>query len=66
MREAVTRLRDEASQAGRNPQDITISFRAPLAFANDDYVRRAGKGQRLVAPAPLLARVLRVADFPVV
>src|SRR5262245_34657370 len=34
MREAVARLRDEASQAGRNPQDITISFRAPLAFDN--------------------------------
>jgi alkanesulfonate monooxygenase SsuD/methylene tetrahydromethanopterin reductase-like flavin-dependent oxidoreductase (luciferase family) len=35
MREAVARLREEAGQAGRNPQDITISFRAPLAFAND-------------------------------
>ena len=40
MREAVTRLRDEASQAGRNPQDITISFRAPIAFANDSGTSR--------------------------
>jgi probable F420-dependent oxidoreductase len=40
MREAVTRLRDEASQAGRHPQDITISFRAPLAFANDGGTSR--------------------------
>ena len=28
------------SQAGRNPQDITISFRAPLAFSNDGGVMR--------------------------
>ena len=40
MREAVARLRDEASQAGRHPQDITISFRAPLAFANDGGTSR--------------------------
>ena len=40
MRQAVARLRDEASQAGRNPQDITISFRAPLAFSNDGGVMR--------------------------
>jgi probable F420-dependent oxidoreductase len=40
MREAVARLRDEASQAGRNPQDITISFRAPLAFDNDGGASR--------------------------
>jgi probable F420-dependent oxidoreductase len=40
MREAVARLRDEASQAGRNPQDITISFRAPLAFADDGGTSR--------------------------
>ena len=33
MRAAVARLRDEASKAGRNPQDMTISFRAPIAFS---------------------------------
>src|SRR5262245_53303414 len=32
--------RDEASAAGRNPQDITISFRAPLAFDNDGGASR--------------------------
>ena len=40
MHEAVTRLRDEASLAGRNPQDITISFRAPIAFTNDGGTSR--------------------------
>src|SRR5262249_41545288 len=40
MREAVAHLRDEASRAGRNPQDITISFRAPLALGNDGGASR--------------------------
>ena len=30
MRSAVAELRAEAEKAGRNPQDITISFRGPL------------------------------------
>ena len=34
------KLRDEASKAGRNPQDITISFRAPIAFSNDGGAAR--------------------------
>src|SRR6267143_1373419 len=40
MRQAFARLRDEASQAGRKAQDITISFRAPLAFSNDGGTAR--------------------------
>ncbi len=35
MKNAVARLRDEASRAGRNPQDVTISFRGPIVFADD-------------------------------
>ena len=34
MQTAVTRLYEEADKAGRNPQDITISFRAPLFFSD--------------------------------
>jgi len=34
MPEAVAQLHDEAHKAGRNPQDITISFRAPLVFSD--------------------------------
>jgi alkanesulfonate monooxygenase SsuD/methylene tetrahydromethanopterin reductase-like flavin-dependent oxidoreductase (luciferase family) len=40
MRVAVARLRDEASKAGRNPQQITISFRAPIAFADGGGAQR--------------------------
>jgi probable F420-dependent oxidoreductase len=40
MRTAVARLRDETSKAGRNPQDITISFKAPIAFSNDGGATR--------------------------
>src|SRR5947199_409480 len=38
--DALSRLRDGASHVGRNLQDITISFRAPLAFANDGGASR--------------------------
>lgn len=34
MRQAVARLHDEANKAGRHPEDVTISFRAPLVFAD--------------------------------
>jgi len=36
----VAQLRDEASKAGRNPQQITISFRAPMAFADSSGTQR--------------------------
>jgi probable F420-dependent oxidoreductase len=52
MRLAVAQLREEASKAGRNPQDITISFRAPIAFT------AAGGAQR----RPLTGSVTAIQD----
>jgi hypothetical protein len=40
MRTAVAQLRAEAGKAGRNPQDITISFRAPIAFTDAGGIQR--------------------------
>jgi probable F420-dependent oxidoreductase len=40
MRTAVAQLREEAGKAGRNPQDITISFRAPIAFTDAGGIQR--------------------------
>ncbi len=40
MQTEVARLHDEASKAGRNPRDITISFRAPLAFSDTGGAER--------------------------
>lgn len=34
MQQAVAQLRQEASNVGRNPDSITISFRAPLVFSD--------------------------------
>jgi probable F420-dependent oxidoreductase len=34
MPAAVAQLHEEANEAGRNPQDITISFRAPIVFSD--------------------------------
>jgi alkanesulfonate monooxygenase SsuD/methylene tetrahydromethanopterin reductase-like flavin-dependent oxidoreductase (luciferase family) len=59
MREAVVRLRDEASKAGRSPQDITISFRAPIAFSADGgAVRKPLTG----SPAAIQDDIGRYAD----
>jgi probable F420-dependent oxidoreductase len=52
MRPAVARLRDEASKAGRNAQEITISFRGPIAFTD------AGGAQR----KPLSGSVAAIQD----
>jgi probable F420-dependent oxidoreductase len=40
MRIAVAQLRDEAGKAGRNPQQITLSLRAPMAFADSRGAQR--------------------------
>jgi probable F420-dependent oxidoreductase len=52
MPAAVAQLHDEAGRAGRNPQEITISFRAPLVFSD------AGGAQRV----PLTGSVNAIQD----
>jgi probable F420-dependent oxidoreductase len=52
MQVAVTQLREEASKAGRKPQDVTVSFRAPIAFS------AAGGAQR----QPLTGSVAAIQD----
>jgi alkanesulfonate monooxygenase SsuD/methylene tetrahydromethanopterin reductase-like flavin-dependent oxidoreductase (luciferase family) len=52
MQVAVTQLREEASKAGRQPQDVTVSFRAPIAFST------AGGAQR----QPLTGSVAAIQD----
>ncbi|GIX48945.1 MAG: F420-dependent oxidoreductase [Candidatus Tectimicrobiota bacterium] len=59
MRQAVAQLREEAARAGRNPQEITISFRAPLVF------REAASGPRTPltgSPAAIQEDIGRYAD----
>ena len=59
MKNAVARLRDEASRAGRNPQDVTISFRGPIVFADD-----TGSDRRPLtgSPAAIQDDIARYAD----
>jgi probable F420-dependent oxidoreductase len=59
MKNAVARLRDEAGRAGRNPQDVTISFRGPIVFADD-----AGADRRPLSgsPAAIQDDIARYAD----
>ncbi len=59
MQEAVTQLREEAANAGRTPQAVTISFRGPIDFTD------AGGGERKPltgSPAAVQDDIGRYAD----